>query len=211
MALKRLKVKLTTPPVENGEIPVIRVEGNNVGKYNRASAQKNAAEQTMKELRPDLLIKGLSEVFTRSIDKPLTPTLTVKLQDVEGEVLRVEFTKAYGAVDDVATAETLFQERDVDVNDYLQEKVVAKFNDKVFLDENGNFQQAVYIEFRKAIEQVSKRLGVACPLETEKVVSVKDSFHVERFVQFPSLEDQKSLTACLPNTTRIVPVTVNKV
>ena len=210
MALKRLKVKLTTPSPEKGGIPTIDIEGNDVARFNRASAQITAAEKVMKEVRVDLESTALNEVYERCIESPLTPTASVKLRDDEKEVLLVSFTKAYSKPVDLPKAEELFKERKVDINFYLQEKVVAKFNNKIFLDEKGNFVQKIYDEFRKAIELVSNRLGVVCPLETEKVVSAKEVFHVERFVQFPSVEDQKKLTEYIPNTTRFVPVTVNK-
>jgi hypothetical protein len=210
MALKKLQVKLTAPPAESGDIPVIDVIGHQVADYNKASAQAKEAEARMEELSESLTKAGLGEIYARSIARPLTPTLTVKLRDEEKEVLRVEFTRKYSSVKAIERAEALFSSRKVDINLYVQEAVKATFDDKVFYNEDGDFNQETYEAYRKAIEQVAKRLGQNCPLQTGKVVSVKPTFHTERFVQFPNEEDQEVLTACMPNTTRIVPVTVNK-
>jgi hypothetical protein len=216
MALKRLKVKMTTPGVKPGDIPVVNVESDLISQYNKADAQKKAAEGVMNDLKPEILELGLSEVFKRSCADPLNPTPTVKLQDDEGEVLRVEFTKRYGNIPDDGEADELFEQitdgdgNPVDINRYVQEVVVAKFDDKVFYDAEGNFVPKVYDTFRKAVEEVSRKLGVACPRETTKVFTPKEVFHMERFKTFPDPDVQAKLTVVMPNVTRIVPVTVNK-
>ena len=87
---------------------------------------------------------------------------------------------------------------------------MAKFDSKVFLDGDGNFSQKTYEAFRKAVEQVAQKLGVACPLETEKVVTPKETFHVERWKVIPSPDDQARVSALVKNTVQVVPVTVNK-
>lgn len=216
MALKRLKVKMTAPSTKPGDIPVVAVEGDLIAQYNKADAQKKAAEGVMNDLKPEILELGLGEVFARSCADPANPTPTVKLVDDEGEVLRVEFTKRYGTIPDADAADELFEQltdaegNTVDINLYVQEVVVAKFDDKVFLDAEGNFQQKVYDAFRKAVEEVSRKLNVPCPLETTKVFTPKDVFHMERFKTFPDPHAQAQLTAVMPNVTRVVPVTVNK-
>jgi hypothetical protein len=214
MALKRLKVKMTVPAVKAGDIPVVGIEGDLVAQYNAADKQLKAAKAVMDDLKPEILEVGLNEIFSRSCRDPINPTPTVKLQDDSGKVLRVEFTKRYGQVAEanLESVEDLFEGlkgedgKPVDINTYLQETVDAEFDSSVFLSADGTFQQRVYDEFRKAIEAVSKRLGVDCPLNTKKVVTPKEKFHVERFHRFPDPGLQMQLSGLIPNTNRIVPV-----
>lgn len=211
MALKKLKVKTNPAPAtgKNGDIPVVSIEGDLIKQYNEADKQMKAAEAVMNDLKPEILELGITEIFTRSCaNTKKDPTLTVKLQDDEAEVLRVQFTKRYSAVADVDAVETLFTELKSDINEFVQEVVVPKFDDSVLYDADGNFDQKVYDEFRIAIERVAKKLGKDCPLKTTKAVKPKELFHVERFRRWPDAAVQQKLTACLPNTTQVVPVTV---
>lgn len=215
MALKKLKVKMTAAVASKpGDIPTVTIEGDLVKQYNKADAQMKAAKAVMDDLRPEILELGTTEIFKRSTDDPKNPTCTVKLQDEEAEVLRVQFTSKYGKVADVEAAEELFEEltdadgKPVDINDFLQETVAAKFNCDVFNDTDGKFQQKVYDKFRMAIEKVARELGVPCPLETEKVVAVLPSLHEKRWSTFPDPAVQVRLSQVCPNTTQIVPVTV---
>lgn len=212
MALKRLKVKMTQTQAKAGEPVCVVVAGDVVTRYNRADAAMKEAESQMKELRPEILELGTEEIFATSCRQPTDPVLTVKLEDEEGSRLRVQFTKRYGPVVDVEAAEALFDGlrdrngRKVDINDYVQETVVGKFNSKVFLDAEGNFDPKIYACFRKAIETVAAELHLPCPLTTEKVVVPKETFHLERFKLFGSAEAQRRLSALMPNTTQIVPL-----
>jgi hypothetical protein len=216
MALKRLKVKLAQAPATAGDTPIVAVEGDQISRYNKADAEMKEAERLMKELRPDLLEIGTDEVFKISCAHPTEPSFTVKLEDDTGEMLRVQFTKRYGQIANVEATEALFEAltdregRPVDINDFVQETVVGSFDNKVFLDAKGNFDRKVYDRFRKAIEGVAAELQVPCPLSTHKVVVPKEKFHTERFMLFGDVAIQRQLTTLMPNTTQIVPVTVNK-
>lgn len=214
MALKKLKVKMASAPATKpGEIPTIAIEGDLVKQYVHADAKMKAAKAVMDDLRPEILELGLDEIFKRSVTDPKNPTPTVKLKDDEDEVLRVQFTKKYGAIADVEAAEELFSGlkgpngKPVDINDYLQETVQASFNCAVFNDADGKFQQDVYDKFRVAIERVAKQLDVPCPLETKKVVAALPALHEKRWTTFPSVEAQMALSRICPNTTQIVPET----
>jgi hypothetical protein len=215
MALKKLRVKMAAAPATKpGEIPVVTIEGDLIKQYNSADGQAKAAKAVMEDLRPEILELGLREIFERSVAHPKEPSLTVKLQDEQAEVLRVQFTARYLQVADLEGAEELFGSlrgpdgKPVDINDYLQETVAAKFNCGVFLDTDGKFQQTVYDKFRTAIERVASQLKVPCPLETTKEVRPLPSLHEKRWEAFPDPVVQVNLTRICPNTTQIVPVTV---
>ncbi len=198
------------PGVKANGIPIVAIAGDIIAQYNKADAQVKAGKQLMEDLRPELVEVGTSEIYARSCQDPTHPSLTVKLQDDVGEELQVQFVKKYGALVDVERAEEFFEDSEVDINDYVQERIVAKFDSDIFLDADGVFQQRVYDAFRKAIETVAKQLDVPCPLETAKVVTPKDAFHVERWKHF-NAQAQATLADLVPNVIRIVPVTVNKV
>lgn len=208
MALKKLKIKLTQAPPQNGDKVTVQIEGDLVQQYNEASAKIKEAEALMADLRPEIAEVGTGELYKRRCAEPLKELKTVRVMDEKGEVIQVQFTSQYGTIAEgnVDTLDEMFTEAGQDVNAYLQEKVVAKFDDKVFLDETGTFSPKIYEEFRKAVEVVSRRLGVPCPLQTGKVICAKDSFHVERWGLFDA-ETQVQLTELIPNTVRLVPVT----
>jgi len=210
--LKKLRVKMTTSAPEANGIPVVQIAGDLIAQYNKADQDQKAAKAVMDDIRPEILEIGHEEIFRRSCEQPLAPTLTVKLSDEGGEAVRVEFTKKYGVIANVAEVERLFEQavdtpgnEALDINDFVQEAVTAKFDCAVFYDAEGNFQQKVYDAFRKAIEEVALRLRVNCPLETGKIVSPKDKFHTERFRLFGP-KDQVEITELIPNTTRVVPI-----
>lgn len=209
MALKRLKVRMAQPAPEQsaGDIPVIGIEGDLIQQYNDADKQMKEGKGLMEELRPDVLEIALQQVFERSVKRPLAPTPSVKLQDEQGETLLVCFTAKYGECADVKAAEELFDNHDVDVNDYMVEGVKASFDSSVFYDEDGNFQQEVYDDIRKAVQTIVTKRGLAKnPLETAKIIKPKPNFHEARWGLFPKVETQVQATEILPNSTTIKPV-----
>jgi hypothetical protein len=219
MALKRLKkiVVAAAPVTKPGGIPVVRIEGDLIKQYNTADAQVKAGEGLMKDLRSEILELGRdAEIYSRSIADPAHPTLTVKLQDERGEMLRVQFTSKYSAVLDVQAAEEFFSSvkgpdgKQVDINEFMHETVVGKFDCAVFSGVDGKFQQAIYDKFRKAIERVAAELEVACPLETRKVVQPLPCLHEKRWATFKGIDSQVRLTELCPNTTSIVPIRSDK-
>ena len=219
MALKRLKVKLAAQPAtKSGDIPVILIEGDLIKQYNTADKQVKDGEKLMKDLRSEVLEIGLeneSGLYSRNIADAAHPITTVKLQDDEGEVVQVQFQNKYGVVPDLEAAEEFFADakrltgKPVDINDFMQETVVAKFDCGVFLDAQGKFQQAIYDKFRTAIEKVATQLAVACPLESKKVVAPLPVLHEKRWAVFPVIEAQKRLTQLCPSTIAIKPVRAN--
>jgi hypothetical protein len=211
MPLKDANVKVTGPAKENGkdEMPVITVpaaKGKHfVQIYNEAHADKKKAEQSMKETRPKLETPGVDEVFAQNCAHPLEPITSVKLTDGSGAVCRLSFTAKYGAAD-AEQVEAVFDATGKDINDYLVSTVAAKFDSKVFLDAEGNFSKTVYDKFRLAVERVAKELGVECPLSTAKVVIPKPDFHERRWKDF-TVQQQKDISAVLPNVVTLSPVT----
>ncbi len=212
MALKRLKVKLAQPtPTETGsEIPVIAIEGDLIQQYNTAADQVKKGEEVMEDLRPDVLEIGLDEIFTRSCKRPTTPTTSVKLQDDEGEDLMVSFVNKYKDVADLDAAEQLFEDHDLDINEFVTEGIKAKFDDSIFYDADGNFLQEVYDDIRKAVASVVTRRQLAKnPLETVKVIKPKPTFHDQRYAVMPKVESQHRAYEVLPNTVMLKPVRAN--
>lgn len=208
MALKRLKVRMAAPAPtqETSDIPVIFIEGDQIKKYNDADAALKEADAEMKELRPEILEIAKTELFTRCCKRPQAPLTSIKLQDESGEILRVSYTARYGEVPDLDRAETLFDNHDIDINEYVTEGVKASFDDKVFYDADGNFLQEVYDDVRKAIQTiVTKRQLAKNPLETARVIKPKPKFHEDRYTLFPKVETQFEADATMPNTTQVVP------
>jgi hypothetical protein len=210
MALKRLSdktVKMATPPPTNSKIPVIPIDEEDLLKrYVKADQQKKAAEAEMKELGDEIRAIGLDEIFTRSCKHPMEPTTTVRLQDRSQEIVRVEFINSYKEVAALPKLEKLFKSEKLDINNFIQESVKAKFDDSVFYDDEGEFDAEIYEEIREALQSVvDSRPGMENPLQTSKIIKPKDSFHAERFAAFPHPEQQADLFDAAPNTVRIIP------
>lgn len=209
MALKRLKVRLAAPAPQEGSdtIPVIAIEGDLIKQYNDADTQMKQAKGLMDELRPDVEEIGKTEIFTRGCKRPMAAPTSVKLQDESGEVLCVSFVNKYKEVADVEQVEQLFEDHDLDINEFVTEGVKASFDDSVFYDADGNFLQEVYDDVRKAIHSiVTKRQLAKNPLSTQKVIKPKPCFHEQRFAIFPKVETQLQAFELLPNTLMLKPV-----
>lgn len=230
----RVKVTEDEPAPSSGAIPIVKVEGDTMKRYNEAAQAMKEAEATLKDLRPILCAEALERIFGHNCDvNCLQPLTSVKLQDVtydenlregdvgyeiNGEVTRVSFTAKYNSCD-TASVEAVFAEiatsapeRGIDINHYVAETLKADFDDKVFLDKDGNFDKAVYDKFRVAIERVARELNlrdaegmVNSPLKTKRVLHVKPDFHALRFKDFNPDENIR-LTEVLPNTIQCVAV-----
>ncbi len=204
--LKRLKVKMASAPTTQvGGIPVICIDGELIKHYNDADQQVKDGERFMKDMRGEIIQAGLEPIYQRSLADPVHPTPTVKLQDDTGAALQVQFVNKYSAVTDIEAVNHLFADAKVDINVYMQELVVGKFDCGVFLDGEGRFQQKVYDQFRKALEGVATALGVACPLETTKVIKPLPAMHEQRWALFPDVEAQALFTQLCPNSIAIKP------
>jgi hypothetical protein len=232
--LKRLgsKVKVSssdeTPKKSSVPVVLLDVEqGDIVKRYNEAKEAADRAAETMNELRPQIVEAAKEHIFENNCAPGcLNPLTSVKLQEllenpndpesepVRGELIRVSFTSRYNTAD-AEFVDAMFKQfkgRKRNINDYVTETLTASFDSTVWLDEDGNFNQAVYDKFRIAIEKVAKELDlkdaegrVKSPLTTKRTVQVKEAFHQRRFTDF-SVEENHSLSDALPNTIQCVPV-----
>jgi hypothetical protein len=218
----RVKITGVVVPPKKDEIPVVQVEGDTMKRYNEAVAAKKDAEDAMTELKPILHETAMQFIFDHNCKRDCTNQLTsVKLQDVTideelpasdpkrvitGEITRVSFTSRYGSCDADQVEATFSTMKGRNVNDYVTETVAATFDDKVFLDAEGNFDAKVFKKFQVAIERVATELGlknedgsVKSPLSTKRVLITKEGFHEQRFKDFNS-EENFVLAKVLPNT-----------
>lgn len=187
MALKRLnKVEETAPATKAGEIPVVKVSGRSVARFNRATAELKAQEIIQQEERAKLLKKGLDALFAFNIANPTNPATSVKLMqdqgvaeeggepnpalDGDGDVVRLTFQNRYSA-SDADTADSLFESllvetnkdrpkgQKLSINNFMQETVGTTFDSKIFLTgPNGQFDQAIYDAYSEAITRVTADL-----------------------------------------------------
>lgn len=230
--LKRLgaRVKVSEPeekPKADG-IPVVRIVGDTMHRFNEAKEEMKRFEGIVKELQPIIREEAMGYIFKHncSVDC-LNPLTSVKLQDAIvldetdsdgeplvklGEVTRVSFTSKYNSCDTEQVDAAFSSLPGRDINEYVTETLAATFDDTVFLDTNGDFDQKVYDKFRVAIEKVARELGlknddgtVNSPLKTKRVLIVKESFHAKRFKDF-SMSENFALSDVLPNTIQCVPL-----
>jgi hypothetical protein len=223
-----VKVTVQALAQKTGEIPIVRFQGETMKQYNEAVAAEKEAQSIIKELKPVIHQAAMQHIFSHNCSPSCLQAMTsVKLQDVKideakdeddlerfilGEVTRVSFTSAYNNCNAEQVENTFQQMKGRNVNDYVAETLQATFDDKVFLDADGNFNQKIYDKFRVAVEKVARELdlknadgSVNSPLKTKRVLIVKSDFHEKRFKDF-DVEENFTLTKVLPNTIQCVPV-----
>ncbi len=217
MALKKLKIKIPVnghSDKDKAKMPIVDIEGDVVKQYNAASAAMKAAEDVMKDLRPEITEVGVGAVLEFNVGAPANPVASAKLVDATGASTLVSFTAKYSALGDTAKVENVENffasldgdVTDTDINHYVQETVQAKFNCKVFNDEVGVFSKLKYDKYRLALERVARELGDPCPLEVSKVLMPLEGFHAKRWAAFPSVELQMALAEVLPNVVTVKPI-----
>ncbi len=198
-------------PKSKSDIPIIHVEGDLIKRYNDTKKTMDEAEAALKEMRPTVLDDALPAIYAHNCDPNcLKPISSVKLEDDEGELACVQCQNSYSAVDP-EPVEALFEKLGVDINEYVAEKLVAKFDSSVFTDGDGNFDKKIYEKFRVAIEKAAFELKLRNtdgtlrnPLSTARVVMPRPTFHERRFKDFPEGR-QADLSEVLPNKCLIKP------
>ncbi len=209
-ALKKTKVKTNdTSSKKKSDVAVYAVDGDIVSLYNDAVRRQKEAEAEAKELKPELEEAAQAKLFEHNIYNPTNPSPSIKLEDAEGEKILYTFQSRYSAADSDVVCDAWDEvcgDKEVDINEYVQETITATFDSSVFQDENGDFSEERYKKFNSAIERAAKALGVENPLGTKKVVKPKKHFHADRWLVFPSPEQQTRLTEALPNTRSFKPV-----
>lgn len=215
--LAPLSVKANQKPVKTGEVVKLLVDGDYPTRYNEASAIAKDAEQLMEELKPVMSPDAISELFLHNEQTPWEPIKSVSLQDDEHNVTRISFTAKYKEVD-VIRAEALFRSLKLrakegekakapDINDYLAYTMLGKWNSEAFLGEDGKFSKERYDRIMKALDAVSKELGIQNPLSTSQAVMPLPTFATRRWHDFDKaanveiaqvIQNQVTFTPC-PN------------
>jgi hypothetical protein len=178
--------------------------------FNKARAAYKLAESQMKELEPSVKEAGVREwIKVNSANAPGEPITSIKLVDLNGSETRLTGMDKY-PIADPEPVEALFDDvLKADANDFVQFTLKASFDSKVFLNKNGNFDQRIYDAFKVAIDATAKKLGVASPLSTVKVLSPKPDFHKSRWEKF-NVVQQSQIFKVLPNTITLTPLTTNE-
>jgi hypothetical protein len=208
MALLKANVQATkATAAKKSDTPEITVAGTICTQYNEASKQMKDAEATMKQLRPDLLDTALDYIFTQRCAG--RDESTVKVIDANGNVSRVAHTTKYGFADAEA-ADAVFTAFGADINEFAVETTKASFDNKFFLDENGNFDQGAFEAIQNAVAAAVTTLNAgravkkSNPLTSKLIVTAKPNFDEVRFKKF-SVEQNKQISEVLPNTVSITP------
>lgn len=217
--------KVLTLKTDAGQVEIkledIGHQAGVVEAYNEAQAALKDATADVDGLKPVITKLGVLEITQHNCQTPLSPWSSVKLTDNEpaGSV-RVSSTTRYKfANGDVASqvfeellatalkrAKSKKDEADIkaqyDVNTYVQETLVASFDNEFFIDKDGDFDQERYDAVKKAIDEVAAKFKVASPLSTKAVVLPKPDFHERRYSLF-SAEENLRLSEALPNTVSV--------
>jgi len=205
MALKTISANPAESVAKKASsIRVVKVRGQFIEKFVALRNQVDEAEAQMAEIEPRIKDLGVNEIFTDNVRAKTAEVSSVKLEDDSGTQVRVTVSNAYPKFNADQAVELLENVVKVkDVNDYLLQTRVAKFDSKVFV-KNGEFNQTAYDAFFNAIANVASQLGVNNPLSTEIVVTPKPDFHDRRFREFGTVEAQSALHTVMPTKVSIV-------
>jgi hypothetical protein len=221
MGLKPLKLEVAAAPsAKKSDVPARTLAGVAIAEFIRLKAEVEDRAARMKTLEEEIKLAGCTEVISINCENATNPVSSVRLQDDEGAKATVSFTSKYSDIDADAFS-AVFAEINarrkaarlpaVSEAEYAQFVIAAKLNDVAFYDKDGNFQEAVYAEVRKALDAVAAKLVAAgkvaagTPLYTEaQKARVKPTFHAKRWEL--GVEDNTSLLGTVRNTVTLKPV-----
>jgi hypothetical protein len=213
------QIKLRT---DSGEVmfPIADCEIRGlVSVYCEAEANLKEATAIVDSLKPMVCNHGVIQIIDHNCSAPHNPWTSVKIKDVtfpEGEdpgAARVSSTVKYkfGSADAVSLVFDALRDKAVsagmaedeakkkyNVNDYIQETVVASFDNKFFLNKEGDFDQKRYDMVQAALDTVAKKLNATNPLTCKTVVLPKPDFHEKRYSNFTA-EENLRIHSVMPN------------
>jgi len=202
VTLKKLSLERPATKTKK-DIPIIRVEGDQIKEYNKAVADVKEAKEIQDEIKPAVLELGIPEILTINCGDPDNAVASVRLIDDTGAEAVVSFKDQYRAVSPQAAVDLLVAFGVKDVNDYLQEEIVPTFDTKAFYTADGKFNAELFVAVRDALQKVSAQFGLAGELiGKDKVVKPNANFHDLRFRRFSACQNEV-LTEVLPNTVSV--------
>jgi hypothetical protein len=198
--LKRINIaestaaKKETVPAFQTDLPL--------AEFNRLDAQLKDLEALKDELKAQILDIGLEKLFAHNLSAS-EKVDSVKLVN-NGDAVRVSFQNVYrDANPDTATE--IFEQLGKDINEFAHETVKVQINDKLFLDERGEFSVKIFNETVKALNAIARKYGKDGNfLTVKKLVQPKPDFHQQRWQEFATVEAQKLLQEALPARVMVV-------
>jgi hypothetical protein len=161
----------------------ISIHGDAVTRYNKHAKDEKEAKKAKDKARPEVEVEALDELFKFNVENPKNVKTTIKVTDDEGAKANVSFKNAYAPLSDVQ--EVLNKLRTLGVSDpnrFVQKKVVIGFDTDVFYDKlDGSLKLDLYLAMMNAIQDVAANHGVPSPFTSHEVLTVKDSFHEDRW------------------------------
>jgi len=168
--------------------------------YGKAIELAKKVEERVKALQPQVREACVREWAAANLENvPGEPIPSIKVVDANGTTFRVTGQDRYANCDE-GKASVMLEALNVPEDAVMQFKLKARFDDDVFLDENGEFDRAKYDQFNEAIQRVANKLGVQNPLQVEKVVQVKPDFHKVRWHIGNTVTKQLAIFEAIPNT-----------
>jgi len=231
--LKDIKTPVATAKKSKSEMPSVVIdtkvnvvtpdgivkEAQLLTEFNKARAAFKAAEAQVKDLEPQVKKAGVREWIKANVaNSPREVVTSIKLIDANGSETRLTGMDKYPMADSTPLA-ALFEDdgplsktngdEPTDINDYVQFTLRASFNSKVFLNNAGDFDEKIYLLFKKAIDDVAAKLKVPSPIDAVKVLQPKPDFHQKRWGLF-NVVQQVQLFDVLPNQVTLTPLVVNE-
>ena len=202
--LKRANVQVETKAAAAAKNvkPRCKIGGDVVDRYVKANDALKAAKAILLETEAPVKAAGVELVIETNLSCPTNPVTSVEVTDETGAVAQIQFKDVYGNVDaEVVSAifDTLQDDKHnpLDINQFVHETVVAKFDSKVFLDAKGEFVPDRYAAFKEAIDKVAATFGIASPLSSSSLVTAKENFHSVRW-SIPGKAQQLAIQGVLP-------------
>lgn len=175
-----------------------------VSKFRGAEKKLKLAETEVYKLKAEVAALGKNHIIHENCEAKAFAVQSVRLMDPSGDEAVVTWQDKYSAVDGakVPLVETAFGKVGLDVNGYVRETAVCKFDGEVFFSETGEFDHDMYDEVLSALDSIARRRGKENPLSMKPVFVVRDDFNSKRWSEI-KIQDQPAISAVLPNTVTV--------
>ncbi len=187
--LKDTKIQVVIPSKTKSSaksINTVRFAGDSAKSFTEIANKIKSLAAEKDDLEEELKDFGVKELIKLNCESGKVNSSVRVIDDSEG-VVTVTLKNAYSAPT-ATVVEKICEELVIDPNDYFQTVIKYAFNQNIFYKADGSFNEKVYRAIRRAVaEKVAELIDAGDlsadvePFSEDKVVSVKPSFHEERW------------------------------
>lgn len=203
MPIARANVETKTKvKAKKDEMPEFKIKGVDVRAFNQAVQDAKDAKSAQDDAREVIMEEALPLFFKHCETNEAVSS--IKIVDEVGATCRLTLQDRYSACDCNA-ANAIFEDLGYDAGDYALETVSANFDSKVFITNDGQFNEGLYKDMVEAVARIAKKHNVSNPLSCSTKIMPKPDFHERRFREFTA-EENRRLSEVIKCTITLTPV-----